>query len=127
MFILQEYGVIGLFEQCPKALLTLPNSEFSLLALGDVPPDAAITDKMSFFIKYRHSRDRHITLSTVRGWSCELEIPERQMGIERLPVSAPSLLIWLQMGHLPARFANFRSGCGRIGKALSKLLANETM
>src|SRR4029077_19010681 len=112
---------------CTEALLTFANGEFSPLTLGDVPPDAAIADKMSLFVKHRHSRDRHVALSTVGGGSCELEVTEREGGIERLPGPAPSLFVRFQIGHLPARFADFKSQCGRIGKTLSELLANEAM
>ena len=39
----------------------------------------------------------------------ELEITERQVGLERGPVPAPSLLVRLEVRHLPARLADLRA------------------
>ena len=49
------------------------------------------------------------------------------MGVERLPVLAPTLLTRLQIRYFPSRFTDFGSQRGRIGKALSELLASEAM
>ena len=56
-----------------------------------------------------------------------LEITERQVGIERLPVLAPGLRVRLQVGHFPARLTDLGARRRRVSNAFGELLANEPM
>ena len=97
---------------------------FYPLSLGDVPPHAAVADETSRFVKYRQPIDRHIALATVGRRPRELEIAERQVGVERLPVPTPAFCIGLEIGHLPSRLANL--GDRRLGKRLGELLHTDS-
>jgi hypothetical protein len=92
-----------------------------------VPPYAAVTDKAPHRAEHRQPGDRYIALTTVGRGPRELEIPERQVGIECFPVLAPSLFVRLQVRHLPARLADLRPGRRRIRQTFGEHLAREAM
>ena len=100
---------------------------FRPLSLGDVPPDAAVADKTSRLVKYRQPRDGHISLAAVGRRPRELEISERQVGIEGLAVLAPGLSVRLEVGHLPAGLADFGARRRRVSQPFGKLLADKAM
>src|SRR6476469_2972210 len=107
--------------------LDVPQRLFCPLALGDVPRDASVADEAPRLIKHRQARDRYVALAAVGGRSRELEVTERQVGIEGLPVLAPSLGVRLQVGHFPPRLADFRARRRRVRKAFGELLTDKAM
>ena len=49
------------------------------------------------------------------------------MGLEGLPVLAPSLRVRLQVGHFPPCLADFRARRRRVCKAFGEILTDEAM
>src|SRR5205085_1632462 len=96
-------------------------------AIGDVSADAAVTDEAPRLVKYRQPRDGDVALSTVGRRPRELEITERQVGIEGFAVLLPSFGIRLQMRHFPARLTDLGPWLRRVGNPFAKLLANKAM
>ena len=92
-----------------------------------MPPYAAVTGKASRTVEHREPRDGYIALATVGRGPRELEIPKRQVGIECLPVLAPSLFVRLQVRHLPARLTDLRAGRRRIRETFGEHLTGESM
>ena len=77
-----------------------------MLAIGDTPRDAAVTREAPALVKHGQSRDGHVALAAIAARHRELEIAERQVGVERLPVPAQGLRVRLQVGQCPGRLAN---------------------
>ncbi len=77
--------------------------------------------------KNRHPGDGDVALAAVGRRARELEVTERQVGIERLPMHAPSLLVGLRVGHFPTRFTKFRARRGGVSNGFGELLADEAM
>ena len=87
---------------------------FCPLSLGDVPPHASVADKASRLVKDRQPRDRHIALAAVGRRPRELEVPERQVGIEGLAMLAPGLSVRLEVRQFPASLADFGARRRRV-------------
>src|SRR6202007_3104757 len=107
--------------------LHVPQRLFCPLAFGGVPRDAPVADEAPRFVKHRQARDGYVALAAVGGRSRELEVPERQVGIEGFPVLAPGFRVRLQVGHFPPRQTDFKPQRRRVCKAFGELLTSEAM
>src|ERR1700752_1102477 len=107
--------------------LHVPQRLFCPLALGDVPRDAPVADEAPRLIKNRQARDRYVALAAVGGRSRELEVTERQVGLEGLAVLAPGLRARLHVWPFPPCLADFRARRRRVCKAFGDLLTDEAM
>src|SRR6202043_3587168 len=117
----------GDLEHGSPTLLARPQSRLRTFAIGDVPADAAVTDEAPRLVKYRQPRDGDVALSAVGRRPRVLEITERQVGIEGLPVLAPGLCVRLHVGHFPPRLTDLGAWRRRVSNAFGELLASEAM
>ncbi len=107
--------------------LHLAQSLFGSLTFGDVPPDTPVADEAPRLVKHRQPRHGDVALAAVGRRPHELEITEREVGIECLPVLAPGLCVRLQVRHFPARLTDLGARHRRVGKPLRELLAGKAM
>ena len=114
-------------KNCLPLLLALTERLFRPLALGDVPPDASVADEVPRLIEHRQPRDGHVPLAAIGRRPRELEITERQMGVERLPMLAPGFFVRFQVGHFPARLADLRARSRRVAETFGELLPDKAM
>ena len=105
--------------------LALPQRLFGALTVRNVAPDPAIAHEASSLVKDGQPRHGHVALAAFGGRPRELEIAERQVRVKRLPVLAPAFFVRLQIGHLPARLADFRDRM--VSQRVSELLSDEAM
>jgi len=115
------------FENRLPLLLAFPQRCLGSLAFGNIAPDPAIAGEAPCLIERRQPRDGNITLVAIWRRPRELEIAKREVGVERLPVCAPSLRVRLHVWHFPARLSDLRPRRRRFRKAFSVLLAGEAM
>src|SRR5215468_6199323 len=100
---------------------------FGALAVRDIAADTAVADEAPDLVEHWDARDGDIARAAVRGRAGKLEIPEREVGVERGPVLAPSLFVGLDVWDLPPRLAELRSRCVRVGQPFGEFLTREAM
>ena len=100
---------------------------FGDLALGDVPPDAAVAGEAARLVEHRDAGNGHVAPATVGRGAGDLEVAERQVRIERRPVLAPRLFVRFDVRHLPARLADFGAPRRRVGDVVGEILPREAM
>ena len=115
-------AVHGLEKPQVRAMLSLGALQF-----GDVAVDAPIADEAAEIIEYRDAGCRDVAHAARGRGMRDLEIPERQVRIERGPMLTPALFIGLEIGNFPSSLAELGAARRRIAHTFGKILASEAM
>src|SRR5262245_4405953 len=113
--------------RCGQISFAASERLFCPLSVGDVPADAAVTDKTPRLVKNGQPGHGHIALAALGRRSRELEVAEWQVGIQRLAVLAPGLSVRLEVRNFPASLADFGALRRRVSQPFRKLLAGKAM